>query len=171
MAGIGSILVDEVVPTVATTAIGVTPTARSFVIACSRWSGRIRNTSSVSICLVHRRPIPSAIAALSIELCAWVEVYSASGGRSSRPAMPCSRMSRPAASRAAARAYKEEAEAVSAISPNQLVGRPSISATHCRVRCSNSVAAGEVRHSMALTLSAAAISSPTIPGPEPLIPK
>ena len=111
------------------------------------------------------------MAALSIELWAWAEVYTASGCRSVRPAMPRSRMSRPSASRAAASAYSDEAEAVSVISPNQSDGKPSRSATQPRVRCSSSVAAGEVRHNMAFTLSAAAISSPTIPGPEPVMPK
>ena len=55
--------------------------------------------------------------------------------------------------------------------PNQPAGRPISSATQASVRSSSSVAAGDVRHSIALTLSAAAISSPTMPGPLPVIPK
>ena len=64
-----------------------------------------------------------------------------------------------------------DAEAVSVISPNHPVGRPVISATQRSTRCSSSVAAGDVRHSIALTLSAAATVSPRMPGGEPLIPK
>ena len=159
-------LVDEVVPTVATTATGLTPTAKSLLIVCSKRSGphpKLAVRFNMPGSSVAR--FPGQWRLYQSELCAWVEVYIARGGTSSRPAMPCSRMSKPAASRAAASAYKEEAEAVSVISPNQSVGRLSISATHCSARCSNSVAAGEVRHNMALTLSAAEISSPTMPAP------
>src|SRR5947209_13734862 len=80
-------------------------------------------------------------------------------------------MSRPAASRAVASAAIVELEAVSRISPNQPAGKPSMSSTQASVRCSSSVAAGDVRQSMALTFSALAISSPTMPGPEPVMPK
>ena len=60
---------------------------------------------------------------------------------------------------------------MSVIWPNHESGRPISSPTQASVRSSSSVAAGEVRHSIALTLSAAQISSPTIPGPLPVIPK
>ncbi len=60
---------------------------------------------------------------------------------------------------------------MSVIWPNHPSGSPSSSSTQASVRCSSSVAAGDVRHSIAFTFSAEAISSPTIPGPEPLIPK
>ena len=80
-------------------------------------------------------------------------------------------MSSPAASRAAASAYIVDAEAVSVISPNQSGGRPISSATQRSTRCSSSVAAGDVRHSIAFTLSAAATVSPRMPGGEPLIAK
>ena len=54
---------------------------------------------------------------------------------------------------------------MSVIWPNQPSGSPSSSSTQASVRCSSSVAAGDVRHSIAFTLRAEAISSPTIPGP------
>ncbi len=85
--------------------------------------------------------------------------------------MPRVRMSSPAASRAAARAYRVEDDAPSVIWPNQPVGRPVSSASQRTVTCSSSVAAGEVRHSIALTLSAAAMVSPRMPGGDPLMPK
>jgi hypothetical protein len=60
---------------------------------------------------------------------------------------------------------------VSAICPNQPAGRPSSSAAQRVVTASSSVAAGDVRHSMAFTFSAAAMVSPRMPGGEPVIPK
>ena len=60
---------------------------------------------------------------------------------------------------------------MSVIWPNQPAGRPSSSATQRSVTCSSSVAAGDVRHSMAFTFSAAAIISPRMPGGEPVMPK
>ena len=109
--------------------------------------------------------------AFSTDECASAEVYTRSGGRSARPAIPRLRMSRPAASRAAASAHNVELDAVSVICPNHGRAGRSARATQASVRSSSSVAAGEVRHSIALTLSAAQISSPTIPGPLPVIPK
>ena len=93
------------------------------------------------------------------------------GGRSSRPAIPRIRMSRPAASRAAASAHSVDELAVSVICPNQPVGSPSSSAAQRSVTCSSSVAAGDVRHSIAFTFRAAAMVSPRMPGGEPVMPK
>ena len=61
-------------------------------------------------------------------------------------------------------------EAVSLMRPNQS-GRPKRAASHRTATSSSSVAAGAVRHSMALTLKAAATSSPAIPGTDPVMPK
>ncbi len=85
--------------------------------------------------------------------------------------MPRVRTSSPAASRAAASAHSVDDDAVSVIWPNQPAGSPSSSAVQRSVTCSSSVAAGEVRHSIAFTFRAAAIVSPRMPGGEPVIPK
>ena len=69
----GSTLVVEVVPTVATTASGVTPRARSAAMASRRASGRIRNSSSAGIWDSASWPSPSVMIALSIDECACSE--------------------------------------------------------------------------------------------------
>ena len=171
ISGTGSMLVVEVVPTVATTASGRTPAARSASTASASRSERMRRSSSVAILVRPSRPMPSVMQALSTDEWASADAYTRSGGRSALPAIPRVRMSSPAASRAHARPYIVEVDAVSVISPNQPAGSPSRSSTHASVRCSSSVAAGEVRHSIAFTLRALAISSPTMPGPLPVMPK
>ena len=55
--------------------------------------------------------------------------------------------------------------------PRSSAGRSIIWPSHSQTRSSSSVAAGEVRQSMALTLRAAASVSPRMPGPEPVIAK
>ena len=69
IAATGSTLVVDVVPTVATTAIGSAPAARSAAIASPRASGRIRNWSSTGIFRMASMPSPSVITALSTEEC------------------------------------------------------------------------------------------------------
>src|SRR6266487_4475270 len=73
------------------------------------------------------------------------------------------------ASLAAARAYRTPEEAVSLITPNNGWGKPSIWRSQSSVTCSNSVAAGEVRQSIALTFNALQSISPRMPGPEPVM--
>ncbi len=62
-------------------------------------------------------------------------------------------------------------EAVSLIVPSNSDGRPSSSRSQPSATSSSSTTAGEVRQSIPLTFSAAASSSPRIPGPEPVIAK
>ena len=81
--------------------------------------------------------------------------------------MPSSRASGRFRSRAAARARKVEVEAVSLMVPVNAEGRPTKLRSHPSVTSSSSVAAGELFQTMAFTLSAAARSSPRIPGPDP----
>ena len=85
--------------------------------------------------------------------------YTRSAGRSLRPAIPRVRMSRSSDSRAAASAVKPPIEAVSYTIPWKASGSPSICRSQFRVTSSSSVAAGEVRQSIALTSSAAASAS------------
>ena len=66
----GSTLVVDVVPTVATTAIGMIPAARSAAMAFASSSGRMRNSSSAGIRVSASWPRPSRITALSMEECA-----------------------------------------------------------------------------------------------------
>ena len=61
----------EVVPCVATTAIGSLPAARSRAIAAASAGTDIRKASSLSIRRTFSWPIPRTIAALSIEEWAW----------------------------------------------------------------------------------------------------
>jgi hypothetical protein len=51
--------------------------------------------------------------------------------------------------------------------PKKSGGSPIHSRSQPSVTCSSSVAAGDVRHSMPLTFSAALSISPRMPGPEP----
>jgi hypothetical protein len=69
-----STLVVEVVPTVATTAHGRCPSARSLSISASSAAGTIRYSASVATRTTFSSPMPSVIAALSIELCASADV-------------------------------------------------------------------------------------------------
>ena len=69
----GKDLVADVVPTVATTAIGVNPALRSSSIAAARASARIRNSASASIRRNPSCPSPSRITALSTDECACSE--------------------------------------------------------------------------------------------------
>ncbi len=64
-------LVVEVVPTVATTAIGSRPAARSAAIAWASAGTDIRNSPSLSIRRTFSWPTPRTIADLSIEEWAW----------------------------------------------------------------------------------------------------
>ena len=86
------------------------------------------------------------------------------GGAAAMPSCLASGRQR---SRAAASAEKVEVDAVSLIVPRNSGGSPRKCRSQPTATSSNSVAAGELFHTMALTLSAAASSSPTMPGPEP----
>ena len=112
-------------------------------------------------------PIPSAATALSTEECAWSDAYTAIGVP---PAIPRRLISGSRRCRAAARAVKVLVEAVSWMRPNHS-GRPRSRASQRVATSSSSVAAGQVRQSIPLTLSAAAASSPAMPGSDPVIPK
>ena len=69
MAGTGSTLVVEVVPTVAVTQQGRSPAARSAsIIACSA-SGRMRNSASTGTLRTLSWPMPTAIAPFSMDEC------------------------------------------------------------------------------------------------------
>ena len=74
MAGTGSTLVVPVVPTVAQTATGRQPAARSSAIARASAAGSIRNSASVGILRTPSRPKPRTIAPFSTELCACSDV-------------------------------------------------------------------------------------------------
>ena len=76
-------------------------------------------------------------------------------------------MSCPRPSRAAASATRVEAEALSLMCPSKLSGSPIICSSHRQTTHSSSVAAGEVRQSMALTLIPAVSISPKIPAADP----
>ena len=67
IAATGSTEVDDVVPTVATIAIGWRPAARSAAIAASSASGRSSNRSFVGMRTSDARPSPRVMHALSIE--------------------------------------------------------------------------------------------------------
>ncbi len=60
---------------------------------------------------------------------------------------------------------------MSLMTPSNSTGRPSSWRSQSVVTSSSSVAAGELRQTIALTLSAAANISPRMPGPEPVIEK
>jgi len=104
------------------------------------------------------------IIALSMDECACSLQYTVIGGR---PASPCSRTVPPARCRAAAMASMLELEAVSLMCPWNAGGSASSWRSQSHTVCSSSVGAGPLRHSMALTLSAAVSVSPRMPGPEP----
>ena len=70
MAGTGSMLVVEVVPTVATTQKGRKPAAMSVSTAEANASGRMRNSGSTGILRTFSCPMPMAMAPFSIEECA-----------------------------------------------------------------------------------------------------
>jgi hypothetical protein len=70
IAGTGSIAVVEVVPTVATTAIGIAPALLSLAITAASSFASIRNRSSVEIRFSAFNPNPSVITALSTLECA-----------------------------------------------------------------------------------------------------
>ena len=60
-----------------------------------------------------------------------------------------------------------EVEAVSLITPSNPGGSPTSWRSQSIVSSSSSVAAGELRHTMAFTFTAAASISPRIPGADP----
>ena len=70
IAATGSTDVDDVVPSVATTAIGSRPASRSAAIAARSASGSSSKRSFVGIRTSASRPSPSVMHAFSIELCA-----------------------------------------------------------------------------------------------------
>ncbi len=70
IAGTGSMLVVDVVPTVATTASGRRPLRRSSSMARSSESARIRKSASTAILRTASWPRPIAMADLSTEECA-----------------------------------------------------------------------------------------------------
>ncbi len=112
------------------------------------------------------------MAAFSIEEWDCSEVYSRRRGTPCRPASPFSRASSPSTrSRAAAIATRLATEAVSITTPVKVSGSPSISRSHPRTTSSSSLAAGQVFQSIALTLRAPLRSSPSTPGPDPVIEK
>jgi hypothetical protein len=108
MAAMGSTLLVEVVPAVATTQKGFRPAASSAAMASARASGRMRNSASTGILRTFFWPMPSAIAPFSMEECDCSEVYKTRPGRA-----PFSRASGSAISRAAASAWKLLTDAVS----------------------------------------------------------
>jgi hypothetical protein len=114
-------------------------------------------------------PTPSTIAAFSIEEWACSEVYRRSRAWPTRPL--CRASSPGTASRAAARATSDDAEAVSWITPNRPSGRPRSCRSQSRTTVSSSVAAGDVRQSIPLTLRVAEIISPRMPGADEVIEK
>ena len=69
-----------------------------------------------------------------------------------------------------ARAVKVPVEAVSLMRPNHS-GRPRSCASHRTATSSSSLPAGEDRHSMWFVFRAAAMSSPAMPGTDPVNPK
>jgi hypothetical protein len=69
----GSIAVEAVVPTVATTAVGTRPAARSSAMAASSSSGRSAKSSSVGIRRRPARPMPRVMQAFSTLLWASAE--------------------------------------------------------------------------------------------------
>ena len=71
-ASAGSMLVEEVVPRVATTQNGCQPSRRSSAMALSSASGRMRNSWSTGMWRTPARPMPVTIAAFSTE--EWVSV-------------------------------------------------------------------------------------------------
>ena len=167
-----STLVVEVVPAVATTAIGSLPVRRSAAIAAPSAATFIRNAASTGTFLRFSWPRPRVITALSIEEWACSLAYTVSGGRSTRPAIPRVRTS-PSWTRwrAAAIASRLLIEAVSLMWPRNCGGSPIIWRSQSVTVSSSSVGAGPVFHSIALTLSPAASASPRMPGPEPVIAK
>ena len=70
----GSMLVDEVVPTVATAAIGRRPARTSAATASRSASTRIRYSPSVAIFTNPSWPSPSTMQAFSTDECASSEV-------------------------------------------------------------------------------------------------
>ena len=164
-------LAVDVVPTVATTAIGRNPCAMSSTIARSSSRTSMRKRSSLRTRTTFSSPSPSTIIAFSTLLCAWSDAYTRNGFSSARPTSPRVRISLPAASRAAASACISATDAVSYTMPMNASGSPIISRIHASTTPSSSVAAGDVRHVIALTLSAAAIISPRSAGPLLVLPK
>ena len=108
MAGTGSMLVVDVVPTVATTQKGRKPAAISACTAAASASGRMRNPSSTGILRTNCCPMPMAMAPFSMEECASSEQYSVSPRTA-----PSVRASGSANSRAAAMACMLLVDAVS----------------------------------------------------------
>ena len=86
--------------------------------------------------------------------------------RSGAPYRPAAAASPVASWRAAASAARLDVDAVSVKSPSNDAGRPSASRSQPTVTSSSSVAAGLVRHSMALATSVLMSISPRMPGPE-----
>ena len=114
------------------------------------------------------RPRPSACTAFRTDEWASAVVYTRPGGA---PANPLMRASGRALSRAAASAEKVDMDAVSLIVPAKSCGSPMKARSQSSATSSSSVAAGELFHTIALTFSAAASSSPRMPGPDPEIAK
>ena len=161
-------LAVDVVPTVATTAIGRKPLARS---APSRAElGHIQpKVSSLFTRTTFSSPSPSTIIAFST-CCAPDRTHTREGRSSPRPASPSADLPA-AASRAAASACISATDAVSYTIPMNDSGSATISRIQATTTPSSSVAAGDVRHVIALTLSAAAIISPSSAGPLLVLPK
>ena len=77
-----------VVPTVATTAKGIHPAARSSAIAPARAAGSIRYASSTGILRKPSWPMPRTIAAFSTEEWVWSDAYMRRRRLAARPAPP-----------------------------------------------------------------------------------
>jgi hypothetical protein len=79
------------------------------------------------------------------------------------------RTSGTAASRAASSAWNVDDDPLSLITPSNDAGRPSSSPSHRVATSSSSVAAGDVRQSIACWLSAAVRNSASTPGALPVL--
>jgi len=143
MGATGSSAVLTVVPTVATAAQGRSPAARSSSTACSSRSGLSACSSSVAMRRRCAAPNPASNAPFCTELWAWSLAYTTSGARSAcRPPPFCEKPD--VHSRAQSSAVKVEVLAVSAITPLNESGRPTIVRSHSMTTSSTSVAAGLV---------------------------
>ena len=173
MAATGSTEVDDVVPIVATIAIGRRPAARSAAIAAASASGPqleplVRRDA-------HERVAtrgPSVMHAFSIGAVRLGRGVDAQRRhvRADRPG-PCRATSSPAAWRAAASAMSDEVDAVSVSRPSNASGSPSAWRSQPTTTSSSSVPIGDVRHSIGFWPSAAVSISPRIPGPDAVVAK
>ena len=165
MSAIGSIAVDDVVPTVPTTKKGTKPSATSCAIASANRSARMAKSSSTSTLRSCSSAKPATRIPLSTDECAWVEVYARSSGAARWPTARC---------RAATIEVNTADEALSSITPPpsfdewKTRGSPHRSTSQSIMTVSTSVAAGLVAHSMPCTPKPALTSSPSTEGNDAL---